>query len=90
VKPIFLGDYLTLEDSITIEDLAKAFETALAAEKARTRADESCTGRSDPDRAARAVLASKSEPQRAPRCSPRTRRVLLKKPSRPLRFALGS
>lgn len=29
VQPIFLGDYVTLEDTITIEDLAKAFEAAL-------------------------------------------------------------
>jgi hypothetical protein len=36
VKPIFLGDYITLDDSITIEDLAKSFETSLGAEKVRT------------------------------------------------------
>jgi len=38
VKSIFLGDYITLDDSLTIEDLAKAFETALVAEKIPTKA----------------------------------------------------
>ncbi len=38
VMPIFLGDYVTLEDTITIEDLAKAFRAALAYERMPTGA----------------------------------------------------
>ena len=36
IKPIYLGNYISLDDTVTIQDLAKAFANALASEKIST------------------------------------------------------
>jgi pimeloyl-ACP methyl ester carboxylesterase len=40
VTPLYLGNYVSLEDSLTIPDLAKAFSTALAANQLDPSADQ--------------------------------------------------